>query len=76
MLFLLCNGRGRYRMIRYAALASDGGKTRSDDRETIDRWACDKCAAGFDVEVYARGRYRGTGIQEGDGDTVVGRWMA
>lgn len=63
-------------MIRYAAVASDGRKTRAADRETVDRWAQNKCAAGFDVEVYARGRYMGTGIQEGDGDTVVGRWTA
>lgn len=63
-------------MIRYAAVASDGSKTRATDRETVDSWARDKCAAGFDVEVYAKGRFMGTGIREGDGDTVVGRWMA
>lgn len=63
-------------MIRYAAVASDGSKTRAADRETVDDWARDKCAAGCDVEVYTKGRFMGPGIREGDGDTVVGRWLA
>ncbi len=63
-------------MIRYAALASDGSRTRGDDRDIVDDWARDKCAAGCDVEVFTRGRFMGVGIQEGDGSVVVGRWVA
>lgn len=60
-------------MIRYAALASDGSRTRAENRETVDDWAKYKCAAGFDVEIYTKGRHMGT---TQDGDVLVGRWMA
>lgn len=41
-------------MIRYAATASDGSRSRAEDREAIDRWAARKCAEGCEVTVWAR----------------------
>lgn len=61
-------------MIRYAAVASDGRKTRAADRETVDRWAKDKCAAGLDVEVYSTSIFRTSA--KPNGSELVGKWMA
>jgi len=43
-------------MIRYAAVASDGSRARDTDRERVDAWAREKCAAGFEVAVYSSGQ--------------------
>lgn len=68
-----CRRTAGARMIRYAGVASDGSRTRAENRETVDDWAKYKCAAGFDVEIYTKGRHMGT---TQDGDVLVGRWMA
>lgn len=54
----------------YAATASDGSRERRASREAIDSWAAMKCAAGCDVDVWAKTRrISGTGVPE-----FVGRW--
>jgi hypothetical protein len=60
--------------MKYAAVASDGSKSRSDNREDVDRWAAKKCKAGCAVDIYTKTIHDATGHVRSSGPELVGMW--